>query len=320
MKPEPNNEGKGIRRGFLKLFTTSKSFGLGIGLMGAGPRDSSIQSNFRSELIKISNAEHPQRGKTYLWCPVIGEFLDESAITAAHIFAHFHGQEIMDAIFGAMDPPELFSPRNGILMSKQAEKHFDKGHIVIVPTLSSNSSASDVNSWQHQHPERYEIRVLDRDGQGMENFISVSSELKWSDLDGRELQFRSDHRPRARYLYFHYCASVLRLSWRTPEIKTDGTAVTKELKKRFWGTPGRYMRRNMLLAFVEELGHEYESLLEGAMDDSGQNEEPEAIALAAANLQVTVSGADEEERGEDEESDSDSETDEEDEEDEDFPY
>jgi hypothetical protein len=34
-----------------------------------------------------------------------------------------------------------------------------------------------------------------------------------------------------------------------------------------WATPGRYMNRKMLEAFVEELGHEHEDLLIGASCD-----------------------------------------------------
>lgn len=33
--------------------------------------------------------------------------------------------------------------------------------------------------------------------------------------------------------------------------------------KPLWGTPGRYLPKNMLLAFVEELRHEYKPLLDG---------------------------------------------------------
>ena len=41
----------------------------------------------------------------------------------------------------------------------------------------------------------------------------------------------------------------------------------KKLGGKFWGTPGRYLPRNILLAFVKEMCHEYEELLEGAAEE-----------------------------------------------------
>lgn len=78
------------------------------------------------------------------------------------------------------------------------------------------------------------------------------------------------------------------------------------------------MPKNMLLAFVEEMGHEYEELLEAAMGgDAKDDAEVEAeagveaveTALAAANHQIvsTMKKDDEEE----DESDEDDENDEE---------
>ncbi|KAK2766747.1 hypothetical protein FQN54_006061 [Arachnomyces sp. PD_36] len=37
----------------------------------------------------------------------------------------------MNAIFGATDSPELFSPRNGLTVSNAIEEHFDSGFFVI---------------------------------------------------------------------------------------------------------------------------------------------------------------------------------------------
>lgn len=56
------------------------------------------------------------------------------------------------------------------------------------------------------------------------------------------------------------------------------------------------MRRNMVLAFVEEMGHEYEALLEGAMDPTtSEDDSPVEIALAAGNDEIRLSWKKEEE-------------------------
>jgi hypothetical protein len=49
----------------------------------------------------------------------------------AILFPWMHGQDTMDAIFGQTQPAELFSPKNGLLISKKVEKYFDSGKIVL---------------------------------------------------------------------------------------------------------------------------------------------------------------------------------------------
>ena len=48
---------------------------------------------------------------------VIREWLPEESVTATHIFAYHHGQDIMDAIFGKgpKNTDSLFSAENGYL-------------------------------------------------------------------------------------------------------------------------------------------------------------------------------------------------------------
>jgi hypothetical protein len=47
-----------LRRCFMKIFTTSR-MGMGIKNTGAGPRGTSMQSNFKDNLVKAYNAQHP---------------------------------------------------------------------------------------------------------------------------------------------------------------------------------------------------------------------------------------------------------------------
>ena len=55
-----------------------------------------------------------------------------------------------------------------------------------------------------------------------------------------------------------------------------------EIETRFWGTCGRYMREGMLLGLVEELGHEYEHLMEGVIEE--EEAIPDNPAVFAANI------------------------------------
>lgn len=75
-------------------------------------------------------------------------------MTAAHIFSYCHGQSMMDAIFGRLnaDEPELFSPKNGLLMSTRAEALWDKGYFVIVPLVDDDASHEEVNGLAPERP------------------------------------------------------------------------------------------------------------------------------------------------------------------------
>lgn len=65
------------------------------------------------------------------------------------------------------------------------------------------------------------------------------------------------------------------------------------------------MRKNMLIAFVEEMGHQYEHLLEGAKErGEGEDDEPIETALLAGTARTRDSWKSEGE-GSDSESESD---------------
>lgn len=77
-----------------------------------------------------------------------------------------------------------------------------------------------------------------------------------------------------------------RRAWSTPNKEN---VLVDELGKKFWGTPGPYMRRAMLKAFVTEVGHEFNDLLDGAQKGESEGEEQDDTALAAAAEQVAFS-------------------------------
>lgn len=51
------------------------------------------------------------------------------------------------------------------------------------------------------------------------------------------------------------------------------TALSDELGKPYWGTTGQYIKKNMLQEFMQELGHDYEALLEELISDNSNKEE-----------------------------------------------
>ena len=70
------------------------------------------------------------------------------------------------------------------------------------------------------------------------------------------------------------------------------------------GSPGKYVKKNMLLAFVEEVGHKYDDLLQGADENSDSKvEEEDDLMLLAATREIDLSQGDRRVKGEEQGSD-----------------
>ena len=85
----------------------------------------------------------------------------------------------------------------------------------------------------------------------------------------------------------------------------------RERGKKFWGTKGPYIKKRMLLAIAEQLGHDHEALMENAIVESKEDDNPEsnpsALQLASAEIRRSHRkyNKEEDEEDEDEESDDD---------------
>lgn len=204
----------------------------------------------------------------------------------------------MSAIFGT-EHPELFDPKNGILIHNQVEEKFETGLLAIVPDIQDNPTAEQVVQWQEQEPKEYKLKIIDRDPAKLNRIIPELGETTWKDLDGKKLDFRSEFRPRARYLYWNFCLQILRLAfW---ERHKGSVLREQELGKPFWGSPGKYVKRNIV---VEEVGHKYDDLLQGADDDSDSKvEEGDDLMLLAATREIDLSQGDRRVKGEEQGSD-----------------
>ena len=293
--------GKSRRRAFIELFTTSK-IGLGITSTGRGRRDTSVQSQFRADCINAYHSGNPDPRGDFLWCPIVKAWVLQFHATAAHLFAYMHGQAVMDSIFGSMKTPELLSPLNGMIISDYAERKFDCGFMAIVPNLPDHPTQAQIALWNASEPKAYKIRILDLEDPQAHKLIRPESNQTWRDLDSTNVEFRSAFRPHDRYLYFHYCVQILRRAWKADRKAAE--QIKKEFGKGYWGTVGPYLPESMLRAFVEELGHEYQELLAGKLDDKATaNKEDRNLLIAVASSQVKASRDPE---GDDEDSDEDS--------------
>lgn len=139
--------------------------------------------------------------------------MSASTVTASHIFSYRHGQQTMSAIFGT-EHSELFHPRNGILIHNEIESKFEIGLFAIVPDIPDDPAIEQVIQWQEQEPKEYKLKIIDRDPAKLNKVIPELGETTWGDLDGKKLEFRSEFRPRARYLYWNFCLQILRLAFK----------------------------------------------------------------------------------------------------------
>ena len=203
-------------------------------------------------------------------------------MVACHLFPWKGGEAAIEAIFGLSDSghSELFKAENGILRSFDAEELFKGGHLVIVPDIPNHPTPQQVVTWEASDPKEYKTRVVNPKHHMM-GMIIWGTNKHWVDLDNQRLQFRTNFRPRARYLYFAYCEAMLCHSFRANHLEASST----EAGKSFWGVPGGYMFERMLLGFVEEMGHEYDHLLEGAIKEDEAVVDTTALAAASTHIQ-----------------------------------
>ncbi|KAL8920251.1 MAG: hypothetical protein Q9172_004579 [Xanthocarpia lactea] len=262
--------------------------------IGGRLRDTSDQSNFRAALIQLCNSEHPAVHNDRLWCPIVGAYLDEKNVVAVQIFPYAGGQTAMTELFSRPDgKDELMAPQNGLLINSYAEWYLANGWMTIVPDLSANATNGEVDAWTKADIKEYKIRVLDADNPKMKTWLPVGApphhtgrERHWWELDGQKLEFKSDFRPRARYLYWSFAVALLRHSYQRKH--SEHNPIEEQINKRFWGTGGPWIRRKYLRAFVEHLGHDinWENIMEAATEDEGEEADP--AGLLEADKQIAI--------------------------------
>lgn len=256
-------EGGAIRRTFQALFTTSQ-LGFGIRKSGVGKRTRSEQSKFKTSLIDFYGAGtvDPKKPKVLLSIhdTATGQERIKSTITAAHLVPHSLGEAMLVAIFGINIEGELDSPQNGLLLESNIEKAMDDGVIAIVPDIPDDPSTQEVANWEITRPKSYKWRIIDPEAEILDELIELRTakspnDITIRDLDGRQLSFKNDMRPRARYLYFLYVIAQLRLAWRHEYRQGPSKVLARQLGKGFWATKGHYLKRSFLLAIADEIGH-----------------------------------------------------------------
>ncbi|KAL8792544.1 MAG: hypothetical protein Q9195_004843 [Heterodermia aff. obscurata] len=288
------------RRSYVSQFIGSR---LGLNLNNSRRRDESLQKQFKNELQSLMGRSPKPDFPDYAWCPIQQDYLPVAVMKAAHLFPARCGHINMTAIFGPAEQlkwidqkyepgakSELFRACNGIYWSSGAEERFGKGLFVLVPDLDSDATSDEIKTWQASAMKEYRIRVLRPDASEMKRAFSPTSEVAWNTIDGQRVQWGDPSkpevitfRPRARYLYWAYLSALLQWVYAGKDAEAYAKVAQQEVGRKFWGTAGSYMNKHMLRAFVEELGHDYEPIMEAAREPGESEEEgPEELGVWCA--------------------------------------
>ena len=214
-----------------------------------GARSNSIHNNFRRNTLQACNAVHAQNSGQ-VWCPVSRQWIGLEASIAAHIFPYRHGQHLMDEIFDTRG--EMFGEKNGLILSSGMNRLFDRGFIAFVPSLEDEHHGDAPRTWT-QNAKAYVIKVFNKNAEPMKRVL-INGEWQgktYAELDGCELLFRSGHRPRARYLFYHYSYCLYRKIIREGHCATRDRAISDAFGTLFWH--GQFLDTHYLRGYCKEL-------------------------------------------------------------------
>lgn len=292
---------KSLRQTFVKLFNSSK-IGFNISTTGQGRRPTEDQSKMRSSMMR----DYCNGNIASAWESVLGMWVNARFVTAAHLFP-WRSADTMDQIFGEGAVNEIFSSYNGLFLDPEIESALDKGYLVIIPDqdiepqdpsfpkIDQEARHQRLKEWERSNPKEYKVVVLDPKPDMMQKIIFDKNTgypvETLAELHGRRLKFLNDFRPRSRYVWWTYLNALTQISWR--EKASTNTAIQQEVNKgtRYWGTHGRYVRKNQLLGFVEQIGHDVKSIADSIMEhaveeDDNVANEPDMSGIAVISDEI----------------------------------
>ncbi|EHK46066.1 hypothetical protein TRIATDRAFT_88556 [Trichoderma atroviride IMI 206040] len=237
------------------------------------------RSNWRRDALAYYNGDsndHEGVAPGNAWCHITGIWHGAKFHKAAHIVPYFLNG-FGEVLFGER-AQSLQREGNALLLSDRIKEWFDSYHIVVVPV---DSSESPIRRWRTE--------LISPDIRNSELFPGYYGR----DLDGKELVFLNENRPVSRFLYFHFIMALIRIK----DLQCLGweNVWARFYNLRPFGTPGNYMRRNMLLALATHHGTvglaEMSAYIAGHGFDTPINLTEEETAEAARRVRKLVEAA-----------------------------
>ncbi|KAI4924968.1 uncharacterized protein J4E92_007005 [Alternaria infectoria] len=244
--------------------------------------------------------KHNRRYWSYLWNIFSGtyEYGGYRRFEALPVFASQSNPDLATALFGSSNidsSSSLFSSFNGLLLPDYMGARFDSGIMAIVPDISSPTYPSEIALWKDTTPREYKLKIFAQNReteqtgglmQDINSFTNARRPVPLRDIDGSKVGFPAsgqEGRPKECYLFFHYCVQILRQAWKGIPV-VDGEKPGSD-----WGAVGKYVDREQMRAVIDELGGEYEGLMECAGDGVGDGGGDRYTLLEALAEQVIVS-------------------------------
>lgn len=277
---------KSERESWVRLSAASKA---SLGLDGgASQRDKTAQTKMRKTM---REAYCPDAGDRALWDPVFVKWESALVMKAVHLYPWKQNQT-MDGIFRPWSHKDLFSPYNGLFLHPDIEDALVKGHIAIVPDVELEPADTKLPQndqrerndrlleWESAEVKNYKLVVLNKSHKEVNRmwFRNGGETTKLLQLDGRKMVFRTDFRPRARYVWWTFMFAILKNAWgqSQQEREKDPEHIEVSRVARYWGTRKDYVKRNQIRGLVEEPGHDIKSILTIDQDEYenwGEDEE-----------------------------------------------
>ncbi|CAG8923374.1 unnamed protein product [Penicillium salamii] len=220
--------------------------------------DGLLERAYRDTIVsRVMRAEGKQRGKPFdhstfkkevndyystvsnngqkTWCHVLGMFVERRRVKAAHLVPKSLDQEELAHLFGDEDEVILL-PQNALSLHHKIESLLDRGDIAIVPMPGVMEFPTEWRCIVLNESLNTDIVYIDEDSSGQ-----TTSIIRVRDLDNRPLGFRSENRPRRRYLYLRFLISYL---WCK---RNSVTCLDRKVQsKRFWPSGGSYLEKSTL--------------------------------------------------------------------------
>ena len=170
-------------------------------------KDEQIQ--FKNSLISYYQCAHPTND-SLVKCMVLNEFFPRATVIASHIWKFCTEGEGLREF--NLEPSDLSSPRNGLLMCESIERAFDEKRLCF---LIDRIRSTDLY-----------VKVLDRNllDPSKSQIICDGTKLRFIDIDGRMLQCPSNSIPFRRILDFHAKCSfekAINKGWLEPNSKFE---------------------------------------------------------------------------------------------------
>ncbi|KAM0446030.1 hypothetical protein ACHAO4_009475 [Trichoderma viride] len=183
------------------------------------------------------------------WCVMSGRWQLKTTVRGAQIVRYNMGEPCARYLFAPLDDPggHLLGAKNGLPMHIRYAEALDNGRLVIIP-----DEVQDKEQERNQgHIGRWKVyNLYEADAQQRSQAIPLGSELH-----GRSLQFRTDFRPDARYLFFVFCMNVLRRQ--RHEASGWWLAYLAGGPGRAWAAAasGSYLRPSSLRRLAQRVGY-----------------------------------------------------------------